>query len=234
MNRPHEHHHHGESCVARVPLFSRLSHDQQDEVASLARPVRVGRGETFVWAGRDTAKLFVVHEGLVKVGRTAEDGREVTLRLLGPGDVEGEVGFLTGARPENDYMALESSTMCVFDHSMLTELVHRYPDIGVAMLHSLATRLQETERRLAARTLVDVSARIASYLLDLPATRSLDGALTVRLPVSKKDVATYLGTIPETLSRRLAALEREGLIDVRGAEVDLLDLEGLERRSGGS
>lgn len=225
---------HDDLCVATVPLFARLTPEQQREVASLARPRHVGRGETIVHAGQERPPLFVVHEGLVEVGRTSADGREATLRLLGPGDVEGETGFLTGARPENDVVALEPSQMCVFEHSALTDLLRRYPDISAAMLRSLATRLRDTERQLALRTLADVGSRIASYLLDLPATRGADGVVTVRLPMSKKDVATYLGTIPETLSRRLAALEREGLVDVRGAEVDLLDPEGLERRAGGA
>lgn len=225
--------HHAESCVAAVPLFARLTAEQQDEVAATARPVHVARGERVVRAGESTARLFVVHEGLVKVGRTSVDGREATLRLLGPGDVEGETGFLTGARPENDAVALENSTMCVFEHSALADLLGRYPDIGVTMLRSLATRLAETERHLALRTLGDVGARLASYLLDLPATRGADGTATVRLPMSKKDVATYLGTIPATLSRRLAALERDGVVAVRGAEVDLLDPAGLEARAAG-
>ncbi|MFN3340283.1 MAG: Crp/Fnr family transcriptional regulator [Dietzia sp.] len=231
---PSHYHHHAESCVAAVPLFARLSPRQQGEVASMARPLRVERGEWVVRAGQSSPRLLVVHAGLVKVGRTAEDGRETTLRLLGPGDVEGESGFLTGTLPENDCVALEPTTMCVFEHGSLAGLLNRYPDIGASMLRSLATRLESTERMLAARTLADVGARLASYLLDLPAVRGADGVVTVRLPMSKKDVATYLGTIPETLSRRLAALGREGLVQVRGAEVDLLDPEGLEERAGGA
>lgn len=222
-----------EPCVALVPLFSHLSRHQQDEVAGFARPVRVDAGVTLVRAGQPQAQLFVVHEGSVKVTRTTEDGRETTLQVLGRGDVAGETWFLTGERPEHDVVATQPSRMCVFDHAVLADLLRRYPDIGVAMLRTLAARLNSTERMLAARTLADVGARVAAYLLDLPAQWQPDGHATVRLPMAKKDVATYLGTTPETLSRRLAGLERDGLIEVRGAEVDILDAGALDLRSRG-
>ncbi|MDP3894902.1 Crp/Fnr family transcriptional regulator, partial [Nocardioides sp.] len=90
------------------------------------------------------------------------------------------------------------------------------------------------ERMLTARTLADVGARLAAYLLDCPTTWGVSGAATAHLPMAKKDIATFLGTSPETLSRRLKALEREGLIQVRGMDLDILDQVGLELRARGA
>lgn len=223
----------GESCVSRVPLFGRLTPTQQAEVAGYARPALVDRGQPVVSEGQPAAELFVVHEGQVKISKGSAEGRETILRVLGPGDVFGEVWFLTGRRPDVDAVALEASRVCVFDHARLAELLGRFPDIGVVMLRTLAERLGSAERMLAARTLSDAGARVAAYLLDLPATFS-DGRATVALPLAKKDVATYLGTSPETLSRRLASFEHQGLIRLRGAEIDILDASRLDLRSRGA
>jgi CRP/FNR family transcriptional regulator len=154
--------------------------------------------------------------------------------VLEPGQVAGEVWFLTGDRPEQDCVALEASRLCVFEHDVLAGLIRKYPDIGVAMLRSLAERLAGAERMLVARTVADVGARVAAYLLDLPATWGADQVATVTLPLAKKDVATFLGTSAETLSRRLATFERDGVIRVRGAEVDIIDTGALDLRARGA
>jgi CRP/FNR family transcriptional regulator, anaerobic regulatory protein len=78
-----------------------------------------------------------------------------------------------------------------------------------------------------------VGARVAAYLLELPATIE-DGRATVVLPIAKKDVAALLDTSPETLSRRLASFERKGLVRVRGAEVEIIDPDGLDLVSWGA
>ena len=223
-----------EPCVALVPLFAGLTPEQQADVATLARPVTVGPGETFVRAGARHAPLFVVHAGMVKLSRTTADGRSTTLQVLGPGEVGGETWLLTGERPDNDVVALEAARMCVFEPAALDTLVRTFPSVGVALLRSLAARLHSAERMLAARTLVDVGARLAAYLLDCPTTWAAGGTATAHLPMAKKDIATFLGTSPETVSRRLKAFERESLVRVRGMDVEILDPVGLELRARGA
>ena len=223
-----------EPCVALVPLFAGLTPEQQADVATLARPVTVGPGETFVRVGARHAPLFVVHAGMVKLSRTTADGRSTTLQVLGPGEVGGETWLLTGERPDNDVVALEAARMCVFEPAALDTLVRTFPSVGVALLRSLAVRLHSAERMLAARTLADVGARLAAYLLDCPTTWGAGGTATAHLPMAKKDIATFLGTSPETVSRRLRAFEHDGLVRVRGTDVEILDPAGLELRARGA
>ncbi len=224
-----------EPCVRLVPVFSRLSARQQVEVGRFARRVTVGAGDVVARAGEPSSRLFVLHLGSVKVRRIAAGGHETILRVLAPGEVVGEESFLTGAAPEADTVALEPSRLCAFDHADLAELLRRMPDIGVGMLRALATKLTSAERMVAALTSSDVGARVAAYLLDVPARWDASGRAVVRLPLPKNQVAAYLGTTPETLSRRLASFERDGLIEVcPGREVVILDPSGLERRAGGN
>jgi CRP/FNR family transcriptional regulator len=223
-----------EPCVSLVPLFAGLTREQQADVASLARPITVGPGEMLVRAGARQAPLFVVHSGMVKLSRTTADGKSTTLQILGPGEVGGETWLLTGERPENDVVALEAARMCVFEPTALDTIVRQFPIVGVALLRSLALRLHAAERMLTARTLADVGARLAAYLLDCPTTWGIRGAATAHLPMAKKDIATFLGTSPETVSRRLKAFEHEGLIQVRGMDVDIRDPVGLELRARGA
>lgn len=221
--------HHGEDdlCVARVPLFAGLSHEEQLAVASLARPTSFERDENVYSAGTDASQLMVVHTGKVKVTRIDAEGREQILRVLGPGDFMGETAFLTGRRPHYYATALEPATMCVFRHADLGRLVKTYPSVGERMLEELSRRLQETETRLTAVVSGDVASRLADYLLSLPG-RQVEQGIELELPIAKKDIASLLDTTPESLSRQLRRFQQSGLIEpLDGRRLRILDFESL-------
>lgn len=216
-------------CVSRVPIFQGLTREEQLRVAEFVRPVHVAKGETVYSPGQSVSRLLVMHSGQLKVSHAAANGQEQILRTVTDGDVVGERAFLTGHLPNDLVVALEDSRMCVFDHTDLSALLRDYPDVGLRMLRTLSGRLASVERLLAAITSSDVSARIAAYLLDLPGSIR-DGVPTVWLPLAKYEIASYLGTTPETLSRRLAALSASGVIELHGRrDVTILDIDGLER-----
>ena len=199
-------------CVARVPLFQGLSHEQQLEVAQVARPTKVARGSAVYPAGAPLSQLMVVHTGRVKISRTSADGHEHIIRVLHPGDFIGESAFLTGTRPDYEATALDSAQLCVFPHTELARLVEKHPDIALRMLQGVSRRLGETETRLASVISGDVSTRLADYLLSLPTRPELDGIPRVMLPLAKKDTASLLDTTPESLSRQLRRLTDTGVI----------------------
>lgn len=214
-------------CVTRVPLFQGLSHQQQLEVAGLARPTRLARGEQAYAVGSDVAQLMVVHTGRIKVSRIGPEGHEQIVRVIGPGDFVGESAFLTGGRPDHFATALEASSMCVFRHADLGRLVRQHPSIGLRMLQGVSRRLQETEARLAAVISGDVSSRLAGYLLSLEG-RPAEGGLEVRLPLAKKDIASLLDTTPESLSRQLRRLQESGVISAQdGRRLVIRDVDAL-------
>lgn len=218
-------------CVTRVPIFQGLARRDQLRIAQFARPLFAHRGEAVCTPAQSMSRLLVVHSGQLKVSHVAATGQEQILRTVTIGDVVGERGFLTGHRPSEFVVALEDSQMCVFHHADLTTLLRDYPDISQRMLRTLSDRLSSVERLLTAVTSSDVNARVAAYLLGLPGTVQA-GSATVRLPMAKLEIAAYLGTTPETLSRCLAALSASGIIELHGRrDVTILDIDGLEREA---
>lgn len=226
-------HRSGTSCVGIVPLFQGLSSAEQETVAAHARPIRRKRGEAIHRPGDDVSHLLVVHRGRVRISHLAPNGHEQLLRVLEPGDFIGETAFVTGARPDDWATALGDVELCSFDHADLGALVTQFPDIAVRMLRTVTTRLDAAERLIADLTSADVEARLAGYLVGLPARRDA-GGLLVTLPLAKKDIASLLGTTPETLSRKLAAFTEAGLVTVRGRDVLITDPTGLEAAAAGT
>ncbi|MHA7861887.1 Crp/Fnr family transcriptional regulator [Tessaracoccus sp. Y36] len=222
----------GDTCVSLVPIFKGLDHTQQLEVAGFARPLHFDAGDQVVAAGDRSRRLFVVHSGRVRVVHLSEGGREHVVRVLSVGDVLGEDAFVLGRRPTHYAYADTEASMCTFDNDDLAALVARYPGIAVRMLQVQSERLANAERMLAAMSGTDVGARLASYLLDLPSTSTPEGA-EVELPMAKKDVASHLGTTPETLSRQLRKLVDDGVLGLHGRRgIVIRDIDALLDRSG--
>ncbi len=218
-------------CVGRVPIFRGLSGDDLAAVAALARPVQLRRGDVAYTAGAAVGRLLVVHHGRVALTHRSPDGHEQVVRVLQEGDFVGEDAFLSGARPDHDVVAATDAQLCTFSHADLAGLVHHHPGIALRMLQAVSSRLAEADRMLASMAASDVGARLAGYLLDQPTTRDAAGRAVVHLPMAKKDIASYLGTTPESLSRAVAALTRAGIIRSDGRALTILDPSALEARA---
>lgn len=219
-------HDHRDQCVALVPIFAHLDPDEQHEIASRARQRSFRRGELLYSPGDEDRSLMIVHRGKVKTYRGNESGHEQILRVLDPGSFIGETAFLHAGQSDHYALALEDAEICSLHHEDIRGFLVSYPTIALKMLETVTERLEQTERTLSSYTGEDAGSRIAGYLLESadPAT----GALT--LPMSKRDLASLLGTTPETLSRRLAAFTEAGWIDQSsGGRIHVLDRGALAR-----
>ncbi|HET8588744.1 MAG TPA: Crp/Fnr family transcriptional regulator [Nakamurella sp.] len=212
------------ACVSRVPLFADLSEQDRRRVAEVAVTRRYARGERVHRPG-ERSGLRIVHSGRIKVHRIADSGAEQLIRILFPGDFLGESTLLTGRPVDSWAVALEAAEVCTLGRPEVDRLLRERPAVAVRMLGSLSERLDRAEQQLSAVTGESVSRRLAEHLLEL-ATEA--GSSTFRLPSTKRDLASYLGTTPETLSRRLALLRERGLVRLGpGGSVRILDPEGL-------
>lgn len=221
---------HDDNCVRGVPIFSGLTTEQQDLVATVARPQILSAGELVHGAGERTGKMFVVHTGEIKLSRTLPSGRKQLLRVARPGETLGEHAFLTGDSTLEEAEARSQTRLCVFVHDDLTKLIDQYPNIAHRMLRTLGDRLAHTEHRLTLSS-QSVDVRIADYLLQQPLIRrgqATNGIMRVQLPLSKKDIASLLGTTPESLSRALSRLRNKGFLTVDDDIVSLLQPDELE------
>lgn len=211
-------------CVSRVPLFAGLSVDDRRQIAEVARTGHFERAEQVHRPGA-RARLRILHRGRVKVYRISESGSEQLLRILHPGDFLGETTLLTGRAVDSWAVALEAAEVCTLDDQSVARLLRARPEVALRMLATLSSRLDDAEQQLAAVTGASVGRRLGDHLLELAEQA---GSSTFRLPSTKKDLASYLGTTPETLSRRLGALQDAGLVRLgpRGL-VEIRDRDGL-------
>ncbi|MDW0108716.1 Crp/Fnr family transcriptional regulator [Sporosarcina aquimarina] len=217
------------SCIQRVPIFNHLEATEMLEVAKHAHSETYRKGETVYNAGEQSNGLYIVHKGQVKVYRLAENGKEQLIRILKPGEFTGELSLFK--RTEHDAFAetLATTELCVMDRDDFQSFLMKYPEVALKMLSEFSTRLQVAEQQMTRNSLESAENRIAMYLAELSLQQQSE---TISLPISRKDIASYLGTTPETVSRKLAEFEDLGVIRQEGQrKIGVLNLEKLQEYS---
>lgn len=225
-------HHGGEGqrgCVSLVPIFNHLAEDQMDEVMQVVQNRRLRKNETLYQAGDEADALYIVHRGQVKIYHLSESGKEQLIRVLYPGDFTGELALFQESEHESFAEAVVDSNICMIQRSDLQGFLMKYPMISLKILQEFSSRLSSSEKQTTQFATEKVELRIAQFLVEnMRAYKNDANQGRLELPMSKKDLASYLGTTPETLSRRLTDFEEAAYIQQTGQrDIEILDADGL-------
>ena len=211
-----------------------LSRKEQVEFRKIATVLDYGRAGSTVFAeGEDAHFVYSVAAGVVRISRHSDGGRRQVLALMLPGDLFGvpDAGIYV-----NSAEVTCPSTLYRVPWTELRKLMAREPAMQLNLLNKIAFDLREAQRRIMVLGQQNTYQRLASLLLDFaqhPAFFDKAHA-RVTLPLSRFDIADYLGTAPETVARGFLRLEREGLIRRETTrEVQIRDIEGLRRLRAG-
>ncbi len=219
--------------IARVPLFEGLPPEQIEDLAMIATDQIFKKGETIFSEGEEANGFYVVITGRVKIFKLSPDGKEQILHFFGQGEPFGEVPVFTGQHFPAHASAMEESRVFFFPRKSFVDLIKRNPSMALNMLAVLSKRLRRFAALIDDLSLKEVPGRLAAYLLYL--SEQNKGARVLELTVTKAQLASLLGTIPETLSRILGKLSSQGLIETDGRRIRILDGEALRdlAESGG-
>ncbi|MEW6266886.1 MAG: Crp/Fnr family transcriptional regulator [Thermodesulfobacteriota bacterium] len=212
-------------ALAAIPMFEGLNPGQHRALASIAREQGHESGEIIFSDGDEANGLYVVKEGRVKIYKLSPDGKEQILHLFGPGEPFGEVAVFVGRRFPAYAEALEKTRTIFFPRAALIDLIRANPDLALSLLGVLSLRLRRFANLIEDLSLKEVPSRLAAYLLYLS---DREGGNDLELDITKGQLASLLGTIPETLSRILTRMGRRGLISTSGRRIKLLNRRELE------
>lgn len=211
-------------CVSVVPIFNHLTTKDLLRIAAMSRMRTFQRGALIHRAGEKSDQLYIVHSGLVKVYRLSDNGKPQLVRMLQPGDFMGELVVFTDFVHDSYAEAVGQAEICTIQRHDLETLLHQHPEISFHLLSELAQRLRRSEKQAASIATETVETRIGLYLAECV---ELMGN-TIELPMSRKDLASYLGIAPETISRRLTDFEAAGWIAQTGQRrIHVLNLDAL-------
>lgn len=216
------------SVIAASQLFQGLPEEELAEIEKIVVEKRYGRGETIFFEGDAGNGFYIVLDGKIKIFKMSLQGKEQILHIFGTGEPFGEVPVFHGQPFPATAEALVKSRALFVPRDEFVRVVTHSPSIALNMLAMLSMRLRRFASQIESLSLKEVPARLASYLLYLSKEQGNDDC--VELEIAKGQLASLLGTIPETLSRILSKMSEEGLIEVQGKKIRLLDRKRLEAR----
>ncbi len=214
-----------EEIIEATSLFKGFGKAEIKTIARLIFAKKYAKGETIFFEGDAADGFHIVSSGQVKVFKMNPLGKEHILHIFGPGEPVGEVPVFSSQPFPANAEAIVNSTTLFFPKKDFVGLIEKNPSIALNMLAVLSLRLRQFATQIENLSLKEVPARLAGYLLYTAAEQG--NADVVELPVSKGQLASLLGTIPETLSRIFAKMSEEGLIRVDGRSITILDHDGL-------
>ena len=218
-----------------VYLFSGVPEADLEALAHLAVSKAFARQATIFWEGREAQGFYLLSRGYIKLMKSSPEGKEYIIRLVGPGETFAEAAVFSDASYPATAMALEDCQTLFFPKAPFLRHLAASPTLARNMLATLSRLMLHLTRQLEDLSLKEVSARLASYLLERCQERHgrIEKGLAFELPTTKTHLAAYLGTIGETLSRTLSRLKSQGVIEVEKGRITITDPAVLKKIASG-
>jgi CRP/FNR family transcriptional regulator len=212
--------------LSQVDLFKGLTVEQLEALTRIVSSKKFKKGQLVFSEGDEGTGFYLVISGRVKIYKLSPEGKEQIMHIFGPGQPFAEVPVFGGTHYPANADAMESCELFFFPKKGFISLIQKNPSLAMNMLASLSQRLKQFSNLIESLSLKEVPGRLASYLLYLS---DKNGSIDeFNLDIAKSQLASLLGTIPETLSRIFSKLGSSELVKIDGPKITILNREGLE------
>jgi len=203
------------------------------EVFCGASPRRFATGAIVFGEGDVSKRVILVVSGHLKVSCCSDNGHEVVLGYCERGDVLGEFAAVDGEPHPATVTAVEPTQALVMPADRFASIVEGRPDAAMALLRSVIGRLRNADRKRLEFASLDATGRVARRLIELAEHygEPTDEGVRITLPITQQELAGWVGTSREAVSKSMHRLRERSLIDIHRRSVTVLDLEGLRMRA---
>jgi CRP/FNR family transcriptional regulator len=207
-----------------LPYFVGLDPATLEAVANAAAQQKYEAGQVVFVEGETCLGLYIVQAGWLKAYKLSVTGREMVIRVIGPGEVFNEVGVLSEGKNLLSVKALETCNVWIIQRQALLRLIDSSPKLCRLISQNLARRVEQLVKLIDDLSLCTVEGRLARLLLK----QSNQGVITRQSWATQAEIAAQLGTVPGVISRLLHGLADEGLIRIERHQIHILNSRGLE------
>ena len=216
------------------PFFQHMSAEELDEIIGFATERRISKGTTIFTKGDPGTSMMAVMAGRVRVSSISADGREVTLNVIGAGDIFGEIALLDGKPRSADAVTLDDTVLMVVERKQFLPFLLKNETLMERMLIVLCDRLRRTSMALEELALFDLPVRLARLITKLARDygRPVAGGIRIDMKLSQRDLATLVASSRETVNKQLRGWREQGVLDLVSGYIVVLNSEALERLVG--
>ncbi len=208
-----------------LPMFRDLSEEILRCLSAQAHPRHFETGEVIFYQGDPGATCHIVERGRVRVFVIGEDGRELSVRILGVGEIIGEMAIFEDLPRSANVEALEETHTLELYRDSLIRCLQASPDLALRLLQALSSRLRHATIDAEGLASLTVSERLMRRLEQMAqwAGRPVPGGVRITLPLTQQELASLIGTSRESVNRALVRLRREGKVRLEEGWIVLLE-----------
>ena len=215
-------------------LFQSLTDDEikQVEEKMVLRDFR--NKEYILREGNENYNIFIIKEGVVRVDTFNNNNRRQTLSFLKEGDFFGEIAIFTSADVSANVVSVVNSKIFTLKKDDIDELIIKIPQLARNIIYYLADRVRKADQVIYDYAFKMLESRVASKLIGLMHMfkGNDDNATYIDLPITHQDLADFVGTSRETVTKILAKFKDRGLIEIQTKKIIILDEKRLEAWGG--
>jgi len=217
------------AALARTQIFQALQPADIDLILTRATVRRVARGAAVLRRGDPSGGMVVIISGRVRVSVVSEDGKEVTLSVLGAGEVLGEMSLLDGDPCSADVTAQEDCVLLVIERGQFLNLLRSNGALCLQLMTLLTRRLRRANTALEDMALLDLPARLGRLLARLASDYGVPVRSGTRIEVklSQKDLSTLVGASREKVNKQIRQWEEDGVLGKDSGRMVVLDSRAL-------
>jgi len=218
--------------LKRVSLFAGLDDGALAELAQQMHRRSFRRGTMIFHKDQAGDALYIVESGRIRIFSPKETGEELTMEVAGHDDVFGELALLDGRPRSASAESLEDTVVFTISREDFMRYVRATPQFAVALIELLSNRLRHVTEYAESLAFLDVHARLARALLEMADRYGVkkNGGIEIDFDLTQADLATMVSATRERVNRALAAFRSQGLLELRGRKITLLDTHRLRQR----
>lgn len=208
----------GKYCARKVSVFSTLDDEQITEINKLIIRRRYKKGQMVFFEGDVSDRFYIINSGKIKVFKYTREGKEQILYILSEGDFIGDLSLLKKGKFDSNAEAIEDVHVCMLTKDSFDEILTKNPTISLKILENVHDRLVGLENLVQTLSTKDIEARIAGLLISFSRDfgKSEEGNMVIDNPLSREEMANYIGVTRETISRKLTSMQDDGIIELVG------------------
>ncbi|WMN05917.1 Crp/Fnr family transcriptional regulator [Marivirga arenosa] len=221
-----------ELCLSRrKSMFNEIPEQALCTLSEHKSTLAHNKGQVLFLEGTQPMGLFCISEGKVKIYKTDDSGREQIVRLAKDGDFLGYRALLSGENYNSSATILENAKVCFIPKSSFTDLISKDQDFQNKLMQAVCHDLGVMEQKMADMANKTVRQRLATTLLMLKNSYGIDGdqKTEIDIALTREDLAKIVGTATETLIRLLSDFKKDGLIDINGKKISIVDAKGIAK-----
>lgn len=216
-------------AISQIPLFSQLPKGDLEALAESARPRRFRRGEVIFYKDDPGEQFYVVIEGKVRIALPSPQGDEITLAILGSGELFGEFSLLDGGPRSATAVAAEDVLALTVSQQDFSSWIKGRPSAAIALLRVLSRRLRRSDELLGDVAFLNIPGRLAKKLLELAEVygRETPRSGPVEIRLTQEGLASMLGVTRESVNKYLRYFNSKRWVSLKKGRIIILDRNAL-------